>query len=512
MGIHDIFLVTPPESASALESALATNPILTSLPKPQPEVIAPKDLEQTTGTGELLRLPEVHNAITADFVVLPCDLVSELDGTKILQQWMTLNPPSSSRNKQRQGGMGVFYPTQGLEGISNRKDETDFLATVPLPQPTVTPPHGSLRCEVEQVVLAMPTDTLNDTIEESKGIFRVRQSLLNKHSRTKMRMKHRDSHFYVFPLWVKDFVAKNERFDSISEDVLGSWAKASWQDGLVARLGLAEVLEDQTSEIHANDRFDEDDDADPSSLSSTKATAAPVQKPSVSFASRAGEPATSPTTNTTTVPPLLAYVQPAPSPTAPQPLIRRVDTSAQVSSISLYLARQSSEHSLAHEHKIHPSASIGQQCRVSQEDSLIGENVQMGMRCNIKESVVGANCELGANVRLTKCVLMDGVHVGDGVQLTNCIIGRRARIEGQKPVGGEGEAPESAGEKKPKKKKGGEGAEDDRTKLTDCEVAPNYVVEAGTEAKGEKLMAFDTDEMDEEDDDEDEGDEDEDDD
>ncbi|KAI7617941.1 hypothetical protein KC319_g19214, partial [Hortaea werneckii] len=65
-----------------------------------------------------------------------------------------------------------------------------------------------------------------------------------------------------------------------------------------------------------------------------------------------------------------------------------------------------------------------------------------------------------------------------------------------------------AGEKKGGKgggrKKGGEGdgAEDGKTRLTDCEIAPNFVVEAGTEAKGEKLMAFDTEDLSEEDEEE----------
>ncbi|KAI6816462.1 hypothetical protein KC342_g15457, partial [Hortaea werneckii] len=48
--------------------------------------------------------------------------------------------------------------------------------------------------------------------------------------------------------------------------------------------------------------------------------------------------------------------------------------------------------------------------------------------------------------------------------------------------------------------KGGDGGdgEEGKTRLTDCEIAPNFVVEAGTEAKGEKLMAFDTEDLSEE--------------
>jgi translation initiation factor eIF-2B subunit gamma len=84
---------------------------------------------------------------------------------------------------------------------------------------------------------------------------------------------------------------------------------------------------------------------------------------------------------------------------------------------------------------------------------------------------------------------MDGVKVGDGVQLTGCIVGRRARIEGMKPVAESAEGANEDDGKAKKKKTARDEDEEDRTKLTECEVAPNFVVAAGTEAKGEKMMA-----------------------
>ena len=507
MGIADITLITPPESAPPLEAALATNPALTSLPLPRPEILAPKDLAQTTGTGELLRLEEVQRCITGDFVVVPCDLISEMDGSLVLQQWMTLNPLETSGGTDKwKGGLSVFYPTYGLEGISTKKDETDFLATVPLPSPPVPPPNGSLRSNIEEIVLNMPSDTLNDKLEEDKGFLRLRQSLLQKHGRVKMHMKHRDAHFYVFPKWLKDFAARNERFESISEDMLGWWAKAGWQEGLSQKFGLEEALGGKQEGSADVDGAADEDEIDPSTLSTTRVSR-PVQPSKTLFASRVRTAASPPKPS---LPPLLAYVQPAPSLKDPQPLIRRIDTSAQVLTVSLHLARKSLESNLSHEHKIHPTATLSQQARVSQEDSLVAENVRIGFRANLKESVIGANCEIGANVRLTRCLLMEGVTVGEGVVMVGCIVGRRARVEGTKPsqlatASREGSA-ESAAKPKGKKGASGGGEEEGRTKLTDCEVAPNFVVEAGTEAKGEKLMEFDTEEdMDRFDDEEDEG-------
>ncbi|KAK5681438.1 Translation initiation factor eIF-2B subunit gamma [Elasticomyces elasticus] len=560
MGISDITLIIPPDAKEALEKALATNPALTSLPGPRPEVLAPEGLEQTSGTAELLALPEVQEVVVRDFVVLPCDLVSELDGSKVLQQWLTLNPSStsssfSSKQSKRRGGMALYYPTHGREGISSESkkvvDETDFLATVPISSPAVPPPAGSLRGGIEEVVMTMPTDTLNDTLEENNGSLPIRQRLLRRHGNVKLRTKHRDAHVYFFPYWIKSFIAhpsNSEKFESLSEDVLGAWAQAGWRPSLASKLGLDEVLngkrgaEEDGGEAEGT-RGAEDGDGDEGSMTAARFSELELQeggeeeevdvrglsstKVSVplrmrqergekGFASRvqgASTTSTEPQTQTMPksaskpeskpnahvhVPPLLAYVQP---PLPSLPLVRRVDTAPQLASISLYLARLPATSSaaelgvvynpLAHEYKVHPTATIGPQSRVSEGDGLVAENVTIGSRTNIKESVIGANCEIGGMVKLTKCVLMEGVVVGDGVTLTNCIIGKRARIEGMaaadggKDVGGEGEA-----KGKGKGKKRGED-EEERTKLTDCEVAPFFVVEAGTESKGETLKGFD---------------------
>ncbi|KAK3112059.1 Translation initiation factor eIF-2B subunit gamma [Teratosphaeriaceae sp. CCFEE 6253] len=493
-GIHDVVLVTPPEAAAPLEKAMKTDPCLTGFRGVG--VLAPAGLEMNTGTAELLRLPEVQDVVKGDFVILPCDLVSEVEGGRLIQQWLTLNP-SGPRTRQQKGGLALFYPTHNREGISApKKDETDFLASVPLPSPTVPSPAGSLREGIEEIVTVMPTDTLNDTLEEKKAHLPIRHTLLTRHKRVKLRTKWRDAHVYVFPHWVMEFVKGNEGFESLGEDVLGWWAKAGWQQGLATKLGLDEVLAGK-KRGEGGDGGDEseDGDVDASALSSTKSAAAP-QAQTPTFAARVGQTAAfapRQQQHTTVVPPLLAYIQPL---TPGHPLIRRVDTTPQLASLSLYLARlpSATEHPLTHEHKIHPTASIGAQTRISSEDCLIGENVRMGWRCNIKESVVGANCTIGGN-----CVIMEGVAIGDGVTLTGCIGGRRARIEGvPAPATGEGEGDGAQGAGKGKKGKGREGDEGEEMKmrLTDCEVAPYYVVEAGTEEKGRTMKGFGTDALD----------------
>ncbi|KAF2183665.1 hypothetical protein K469DRAFT_667878 [Zopfia rhizophila CBS 207.26] len=493
MGVTDITIITPPESLEAIEAAMSQNPHLTSLPAPKPDTLAPKGLTHETGTGGLFRLPEVQSAVKGDFIVLPCDIICELDGTSLAEAWMieeaglgaaggglreTGKIPMGVGGEKigRRGGLGVWYQTKG-EG-SVKGEETDFIATTPLPLPIVHPPSDSLRRNISNLVYTVPTDTLKDITEENK-FFPVRHSLIRKHGRIKILTTHRDAHIYFFPYWVIDMIRKNERFESVSEEVLGWWAKAGWQDGLGDKLGLRTIF--QGAESSDGDSVGSqvpDEEIDVSMLTSTWSGSQDIGgAKSTTLASRVQnsnipEAAMSLTSKPKlTIPPILAYVQPSgPS----YPLIRRVDTAHLLLTVSLRLAKLPSIEEVgkdaaspfAHQAKIAHKETIPKKCRVEAENSLLAENVIVGEKCNIKESVIGSNCKINEGARLLRCLLMDGVEVGPNVQLTDCILGRRCRIEGGPSKG------------------------EDKTVLKDCEVQDGQVVEWGTDAKNEKFMRF----------------------
>lgn len=490
MGVTDITVVTPPESLAAIEAAMSQNPHLTSLPAPRPELLAPAALTHETGTGDLFRLPDVQAAIRGDFIVLPCDLVCELDGTALADAWMVEQagfPGAVAGSHEvggktafgaggervgRRGGLGVWYQTKG-EG-SKKGEETDFIATTPMPPPIVPPPADSLRRDMANLVYSVPTDTLRDITDDHKTLP-VRHALLRKHARVRMLTTHRDAHIYFFPYWVADMIRRNDRFENISEEVLGWWAKAGWQDGLADKLGLRDIFhgaDDASSD--ASQLVDEDIDV--SRYSSTYSGAAATNgttTPSI-LASRVLGSSTIPDSAKSltarqklTVPPILAYVQPS---GPANPLIRRVDTAHLLLTVSLRLAKlpENGPSPFSFANKIAPSTahSIPKKCRVEAENSLLADNVDVAEKTNIKESVIGSNCSIAEGARLLRCLLMDGVEVGPNVQLTDCILGRRCKIEG------------------------GPAKDADKTVLKDCEVQDGQVVEWGTEAKNEKFMRF----------------------
>ncbi|KAI9829947.1 MAG: hypothetical protein M1819_005919 [Sarea resinae] len=503
LGITNIRLITPPSSAAALETAFSQNPHLTSLPLPKPDIIAPRDLTQTTGTAEILRLPEVQKEIVGDFLLLPCDLVCEIGGEAFLELWMIQQaglggasgvPSEMSLHKMsiggekggRRGGLGVWYQTKGDGGVKG--EETDFVATSPLPAPVVSIPPGSHRQNLSHLVYSIPTDTLKDITEEKKS-FPVRHSLLRKHANVKMLTTHRDAHIYFFPYWILDMVKRNEKMDSIAEDVVGWWAKAGWQDGLGEKLGLRDVF-DSTEEQDAdennmgNSTFIEED-IDVGSMSSTWTSQLgggisdhnSSSKPSSHYASRVQDPrstlhplsasASQQPKSKLLIPPMLAYTHSQPPSTT---LLHRVDTAALLLTVSLRLAKLDSLDDLgpgnrtlaspfAHASKVAYPPGLASRCTVTRGDCLIAENVTVEERAVIKESVIGANCKVEAGARLTRCLLMDGTVVGEKCKLDGCILGRRSRI-GKESV------------------------------LRDCEVQEGNVIPDETDAKNEKFMIF----------------------
>ncbi|KAI0179918.1 nucleotide-diphospho-sugar transferase [Hypoxylon sp. FL1284] len=442
-GITNITLVCPPSAADAITAALNTNPFLTSLPHPRPDLVAPNGLDQNTGTAEILRLPEIRELVTSDFVVLPCDLVCELGGDKLLQAWMVKAASlpdllSDEEPPYCNGGLGVWYETKTATPIKG--EETDFIATTPMPKPMVPTSKDSLVPHLSYLTYSMPKDSLNDLMDEKKG-FPIRHSLLRSHPKLRMLTTHRDAHIYILPRWVLDFVQENERLESIGEDVVGWWAKANWETGLFEKLGLKKVIEGRTKKP-------EGDTSEPGNMSMTESGL--LDSPKLREHRQHGDRILA-KPEQSAVPPILAYIHPS---HADAPLLRRVDTAQLLLAVSLQLAKLPSIEEtgpdaaspFAHAKKVAYPEGVKPRTTITRQDSLIADNVMVEEKTSIKESVVGANCQIKEGARLFQCLLMDGVVVGKGCKLTRCILGKRSEV--------------------------GEGST-----LTECEVQENLLVE-----------------------------------
>lgn len=515
MGVTNITIVTPPAAKAPIEAALAQNPDLTTLPSPKPDLLAPQDLEPETPTAELLRLPEVQDAIKSDFLLLPCDLICDIPGDAFLESYLTNMAgiagtgadfgDHSSRNTNnkfgpgaegsgRRGGLSIWYNTVNREE-SVKKEECDFMGTVAIDtyhkaplQKTSDLPDGHLR----KLVWTTPMSELLEEAEENKS-WRVRQSLLRRYGAVKCMTKYRDSHVYFFPHWVKEFAMHNEDFESVSEDLVGTWAKAEWRKpSYRTDYGANKIFKQSGSALTNGDdsrnrtepRIEEEIDL--LSLSSTQITqhtpnASNVKKQEpIHFASRVQglNPEDSMISTTTDesadqnsednndgspipqLPPMLSYILLS---TATAPLVRRVDSTPLLLTVSLLLAKLPSQAEssspFAHPHKLHPTSQWPSDVRVSVStaDSLIASNTTLNQHCSVKQSCIGSNCIIGAGARIQGCVIMDGAQIGEKSVISGCVIGKKAVL--------------------------GKGVT-----LKDCEVADGKDIPEGTEAKNEKFL------------------------
>lgn len=412
--------------------------------------------------------------------MLPCDLICELNGTALLETWLvhqaalggSLNDTSEFDTAQpalggelagRRGGLGLWYPAKGEEAVKN--EETDFILTTDTRASTVVSGGFGMGMKLERLVYTTPMDSLKDSLELHKA-FRLRNSLLRKFNKINLHTAYRDSHIYFLPYWVLEFMSENDRFDSIAEDVLGWWSKATWQEALRYKLSLQDIL-------LGNQTRAEDGLSSSVTRQATQRTASQVDLRTLmstteshnSIRSEFDLPNQGITHNEQAqippVPPLLACLVPS----QPQaPLIRRVDTPQLLLSVSLRLAKllavedvgRASASPLAHIAKIAHPETIPKRCTVHASDSLLGNNVTVKEKVNIKESVIGAKCEIGEGVKLLRCVLMEEVQIGDYCHLTDCILGKRSKIEG------------------------GSARDEEKTVLKECEVQEGYLITWGS--------------------------------
>ena len=345
--VIDITLICPPSASNAMNSAFSINPSLTSLPLPKPDIVSPKDLDFNTGTAKILCLAEVRDLVKLDFVVLPCDLVCELGGDKLLQAWMIKAASlahlvghggfADGHGTRHSGGLGVWYNTK--TAVPVKGEETDFIATAPLPPSQPDALKGPVLSNLSRLVYSMPTDSLNDLMEEKKSLP-IRHGLLRAHPRLRMYTAHRDAHIYIFPRWIMDFINVNQRLDSIGEDVVGWWAKAGWQAGLADKLHITSLCSTRNP--------DDDQDSIPDSVSSHASCAEHSAAGPSDEAPAGPEPFgqgdgrrqndSGHSWHATDVPPILAYLHSSEG-QANAPILRRVDNAQLLLATSLQLAK-----------------------------------------------------------------------------------------------------------------------------------------------------------------------------
>ncbi|KAI9310687.1 nucleotide-diphospho-sugar transferase [Dichotomocladium elegans] len=157
-------------------------------------------VDEDCGTADALRV--IKDKIDRDFIVVPCDLMTDLEPRDFLDAHRIRDSTLSA----------VFYESALSEAA---KDDSGLA-----PYVGISPAQSAL-------VYKVPRSEDDD--------FSMRMSLLKKFPRVRVHTNLYDAHLYIFKRWVLDMVVDKEKISSISEDLIPMLVKCQYQKKMVER-------------------------------------------------------------------------------------------------------------------------------------------------------------------------------------------------------------------------------------------------------------------------------------
>ncbi|KAG4305105.1 hypothetical protein PORY_001275 [Pneumocystis oryctolagi] len=174
------------------------------------QVYAPSSVDDVLGTADVLR--KIHDKIKSDFIVLGCDLVTNLPPHEILDFHRIHTPTVTS----------LLYDISKNDNFVLSKDSGRKMF------------FGINKSDNALVCIKSAADVNEE--------FTVRTSMLWKYPQICIATTLRDSHLYVFKRWVLDLIVQNERISSVQEDLIPLLVKCQYQSLLLKRYDIREII------------------------------------------------------------------------------------------------------------------------------------------------------------------------------------------------------------------------------------------------------------------------------
>ncbi|XP_043262197.1 translation initiation factor eIF-2B subunit gamma [Colletes gigas] len=156
------------------------------------DIVAVEDAEDL-GTADSIRL--IHEKIITDFLVISCDLITNIDIREILDLYRKYNASITAL----------------------------MLPTPKLPEDFTTPgPKNKQKPETDLIGIDNETGRLIFLASASdfKKTINISQTLLKKHTNFTIHSKLMDAHLYVINKWVLDFLVHNKNFSTLKGELL----------------------------------------------------------------------------------------------------------------------------------------------------------------------------------------------------------------------------------------------------------------------------------------------------
>ncbi|KAJ3010133.1 hypothetical protein HKX48_007571 [Thoreauomyces humboldtii] len=332
------------------------------------------------GTADALR--QVKDEIKSDFIVMTCDVITDL-------------PPHHLIDLHRIHGPAVtalMYDVSKLDSKTPGSKRDEYAEYI------------GIDTEKGNLVFAEPQDSGRDTV-------RFQIPMLRRFPRLRMYTNLRDAHVYIFKRWVIDIVVKETSISSIRKDLLRALLRCQHSKRTRQALNIDALI-----------RANPDPFAEAAILSTTSCQGTDAMfKMAQEKASESHNP--TPRESVTD--------SPKPEEDASEQeficaaVICEDSFCARANNVSAY-AEVNRQRLAIVKAKAAAGDTKGKPPQVG-SDSII-ESESIGERCSIKKSVIGRHCTIGKNVKITNSVIMDHVVIEDFVKLDGCIVSMNAQI------------------------------------------------------------------------------------
>ncbi|KAI9474108.1 MAG: nucleotide-diphospho-sugar transferase [Benjaminiella poitrasii] len=345
-------------------------------------------VDEDDETADALRA--IKDKIDRDFIVVPCDLITELNPKELFDAHRVSGSTFSA----------LFYEPGLTESASKDEDL--------LPYVGIDPTHNAL---------------VYKALRSENEDFSIRMSLLNKFPRVRIHTNLQDAHFYIFKKWVLDIVVDKEYITSISKDLIPMLVKCQYQKKLVER-----------EEITKYSSTYDDLLANALSLSTTQSV--DMEEGSLK------EDPIHPSFKS----PVKTYVH-----VYRGGFCGRGNTTASYSELNRYATKQGatitrvpSSAEVAPRTQVGNDSVVGEYTKIDERSSVkkscVGSHCIIGKNVKIANSVIMDHVVIGDNVKIDGCIICNNAKIQEKASLKDCdvaggyIVDKDAQLKGEKLV------------------------------------------------------------------------------
>ncbi|XJO71589.1 hypothetical protein BDV3_001075 [Batrachochytrium dendrobatidis] len=180
------------------------------------------EVPENSGSADALRT--IKTKIKTDFIVISCDLITDIPVHYLINSFRLQNPTMTA----------FFYDAGNLEASTDRpaaKDDGlgEFIG---------------IDDQSSRVLIMASKADLDDDLE-------LRVSMIAKFPVVHLHSQLRDAHLYIFRKWVLDLVSKNKNLSSIKNDLVPLLLECQHRESVLKREGIDKLMAAGNSDLFA---------------------------------------------------------------------------------------------------------------------------------------------------------------------------------------------------------------------------------------------------------------------